>query len=135
MKLTLIRGLPGSGKSTLAKSLPGIYFEADQFFIDPVTNVYNFNIDQIEDAHDWCQNNTEIFLERGFDVNVSNTFTTIRELRPYFEIAKQFKIVPVVITCQNQFGNIHNAPIETYERMKKRFTWDISSLFEESETE
>ena len=32
-ELFLLRGLPGSGKSTLAKSIGGVHYEADMFFI------------------------------------------------------------------------------------------------------
>ena len=32
--LFLLRGLPGAGKSTLAKSIGGLMFEADMYFLD-----------------------------------------------------------------------------------------------------
>jgi energy-coupling factor transporter ATP-binding protein EcfA2 len=33
-ELLLLRGCSGSGKSTLAKSLGGVHYEADMFFVE-----------------------------------------------------------------------------------------------------
>lgn len=131
--LILVRGLPGSGKSTLAKKLIGsnssIHLEADMYFMSAMG--YNWEASKVGAAHTWCQNNTRESLEDEFTVVVSNTFTTISELRPYFEIARSFDIVPTVITCQTQYVNIHNVPQATLDKMKQRFQYDISQLFEE----
>lgn len=133
-KLIIIRGLPGSGKSTLAKSLAEcnimLHFEADQCFVDDAGN-YNFNPSKLGWAHANCQQNTDIGLSNGVSVVVSNTFTTLKEIRPYFEIAKKHGIVPTVIHCQNQFKNVHDVPQEALDRMKNRFQHDISPLFKE----
>ena len=137
MKLILIRGLPGSGKSTLAKTFDhSIHIEADQYW----GKEYKFDPAKLGAAHQWCQRMCESDLERCFvlyscmtvnmSVIVSNTFTTKKELKPYFEIAKKFGIVPIVIHCQNNFGSIHNVPEETIKKMKTRWEHDISELFE-----
>jgi len=133
MKLVLIRGLPGSGKSTLAKSLcdgNSTYYEADMYFVDADGN-YNYDQSWISAAHSWCQHVTHIRLHNGYNTIVSNTFTTIKELRPYFELALKYGILPTVILCQNQFGNIHDVPQEALDRMKNRFCFDISPLIKE----
>lgn len=132
--LILVRGLPGSGKSTLAKKIVGngllnAHFEADMYFMGPMG--YNWVATEVGKAHAWCQNETRTQLINGIAVVVSNTFTTISELRPYFEIAQSCGIVPTVITCQNEYGNIHNVPQATLDKMKTRFQYDISSLFKE----
>ena len=140
MKLYIVRGLPGSGKSTLAKTIffgfqtAGHcgWFEADQYFVNG-NNEYVFVPEKIKDAHAWCQRETESVLSHGGDVVVSNTFTTKKELRPYFELAKKYGIVPSVFLCQNQFGNVHSVPEEALKRMKDRFEYDISDLFKEFE--
>lgn len=131
-KLILIRGLPGSGKSTLAAEIAWdsdfIHREADMFWYK--NGEYNFDANRLAQAHEWCRNETIAALEMDCDVVVSNTFTTIKELDPYFEIAHSFGIVPTVITCQNQFKNIHSVPEATMAKMKARFVWDISALFD-----
>ena len=128
MKLLLIRGLPGSGKSTLAKNLIGWYghLETDQFW----GKDYAFDVTKLGEAHKWCQDETRKLLTRGFSPVVSNTFTTKKELQPYFDIAKEFGIIPTVILCQNSFGSVHNVPEETLKRMADRFEYDIGDLYE-----
>ena len=130
-KLILIRGLPGSGKSTLAqqlvRSFGHAHLEADQFFMH--NGNYEFRAEDLPAAHQWCQNESRRLLQAGMTVIVSNTFTTVKELRPYFDIAKEFDIIPQVIACQNQFGSIHNVPEETLIKMQKRWAQDISELF------
>jgi len=129
--LMLIRGLPGSGKSTLAKALlfadyADYCFEADDYFT--FNGVYNFNEGLLDFAHNACRRKTEDALSEGMNVIVANTFTTVSELTPYFTLAKQFNITPVVVLCQGQWESIHNVPAETIKKMKKRFEYDISSL-------
>lgn len=134
--LTIVRGLPGSGKSTLAQKLRIAYgtaitdhFEADQFFMKD--GVYKWDGMQIGEAHDWCRNSVDEALFYKRDVIVSNTFTTIKELRPYFTIAKVNNAKVNVIVCQSNFGNIHDVPDKSLQAMKSRFVWDISELFVE----
>lgn len=132
-KLVLVRGMPGSGKSTIAAamdtSLEYIHLEADMHFVSG--GVYKFDADQLHSAHMWCQECTDSYLKKDYAVVVSNTFTTIKELRPYFEIALGNGILPVVYLAQNQFQNVHDVPQESLDRMKRRFVFDISDLVAE----
>jgi len=132
-ELILVRGLPGSGKSTLSKKLAAVmnsnHYEADQYFI--TDGVYKFDINYIVEAHEWCQDSTRKSLDSGTSVIVSNTFTTRRELFPYFYMAAEFGIVPQIVLCQGQWGSIHGVPEETLERMKNRFQFDVSDLYGE----
>ena len=132
-ELILIRGLPGSGKSTLALNRfcrNGYYLvEADMYFYNK--GEYKFDPKKLYQAHKWCQERTDLTLGLDYNVVVSNTFTTKKELRPYFTIAKKYGIIPIVILCQDNFGSVHNVPEETMEKMRKRFEYDISDLFEE----
>jgi predicted kinase len=135
MNLTLVRGLPGSGKSTIATQLladsPTAYHvETDMFFTDYNGN-YEWNRENITAAHKWCLEQARSGLKNNLDVFVSNTFTTVHELRPYFELAKEFEILPTVILCQNDWGSSHDVPLGTILNMKKRFTYDLSSLLQE----
>lgn len=132
-ELVIIRGTPGSGKTTLAFEKfvrKGFYLiEADQYFYEG--NYYKFDPKKLYQAHKWCQKRVEDHIKCDCNVVVSNTFTTKKELRPYFTIAKKYGIIPTVLLCQDNFGSIHNVPEETMEKMRKRFQYDISDLFEE----
>lgn len=133
MNLTLIRGMPGSGKTTLATQLAGetgVHLEADQFFTDQ-EGVYTFDGMKIGEAHEWCQDWTRNSLRLSKNVFVSNTFTTLNELRPYFQISREFDITPTVILCQNDWGSIHDVPVGVLLNMQKRFALNIQSLFSE----
>lgn len=134
MNLTLIRGLPGSGKTTTAFSMAeegDSVFEADMFFIDAQGD-YVWDREKIREAHEWCQTQTKNSLREGNNVFVSNTFTTLNEMRPYFEMAKEFGILPTVILCQNDWGSAHDVPLAVLLNMKKRFAFDISSLLNDT---
>lgn len=137
--LTLVRGIPGSGKSTLAHKLmnhltsiggSAIVVEADMFFVNN-QGEYKFDASKLGEAHRWCQSVAMNSLEQGVHVFVSNTFTTKKELRPYFEMAKELGLTPMVITAQGNFKNVHNVPEDKLSVMRGRFEHDISSLYEE----
>jgi predicted kinase len=92
--LTLVRGLPGSGKSTYARQLATLgteHLEADMFFVDDDGN-YTFNPSRLHAAHEWCLVATTAFFSRGTSVIVSNTFTTMKEMRPYLAVATRFNL-------------------------------------------
>lgn len=129
-KLILIRGLPNSGKSTLAMDICDTYiradwFEADHYFESFDENdelVYNFDASQLSNAHDWCYTEAANSLKEGNLVIVSNTFTTIKEMQPYVDLAKQFDAELQVITCTGVIGdNGHGVPASTVEKMRNRF--------------
>lgn len=118
--LTLIRGLPGSGKTTLAKKIKtSIHLEADMYMMQK--GKYVFDRAKLGAAHTWCQDTTFIYLSNGYDVVVSNTFTKLKELVPYIEIAEQIGCDLIVYRLNNNYGSIHNIPEETIERMRQRF--------------
>lgn len=136
-ELILVRGIPGSGKSTLARSLCNLpdnvmarHYEADMYFENEHGN-YNFDVTKLHQAHTWCHNKTREALEQNRTVVVSNTFTTKKELKPYFDMAREFGIVPIVYLAQNQFNNVHNVPADKLQAMRDRFQYDISELFAE----
>ena len=126
--LIIVRGLPGSGKSTLAKKLAQrqrlegsltVNLEADQYMIQ--NGEYVFDREKLHGAHKWCQESTRIFLNNGYDVIVSNTFTTLKEIEPYQKIAADIGIKMVVVKVTGDYGSIHDVPSETLEKMKARW--------------
>lgn len=122
--LYIVRGLPGSGKSTMAKKLVAFkahHHEADQFYVDENGN-YNFDISKIGHAHTWCQDKVRYDMSCEIEkISVSNTFTTMKEVKPYLDLCNQFAYTPFIIVCENNFGNIHSVPEETLTKMKNRF--------------
>lgn len=125
-KLILIRGLPGSGKSTLAKNYvdnkikPLIHLETDMYFLDK-QGVYRFEAKQLSNAHRWCQSKTKEALLLGSSVVVSNTFVQRWEMKPYIQMAKHLEVTLDVVVCRKNYGSIHNIPLETINRMRKKW--------------
>lgn len=121
-QLILFRGLPGSGKSTLAESLCDRVVSADMFF--ERNGTYQFDATRLHAAHKWCQSETERLLREGVSiVGVANTFTTEKEMKEYFEIAKRVNCRISTIIVENRHGstNVHNVPEETMDKMEARF--------------
>jgi adenylate kinase family enzyme len=125
-KFTIIRGLPGSGKSTLARKM--IYefpdyttrhFEADMYFKSALG--YQFDASKLHQAHKWCFDSVKESLTIGCDCIVSNTFTTLKEIKPYIVLAEKLGIPYEVIRCTSSFGSLHNVPEATLAKMAKRF--------------
>ena len=125
MRIYLIRGVPGSGKSSLAQTIcgpNGRIFEADQFFVED--GEYQFDIDELFRAHLWCFSSFREAIISDLDtVIVSGTFLTIKKLRPYVKECANIGIMPQIITCEANFGDVHNVPDYVKERHKQRFDY------------
>ena len=121
-RLVLVRGLPGSGKSTYAKSYFNghIHLEADMYFVQP-DGSYDWAAERLGKAHSWCFETTKIMLNNGYDVVVSNTFTMLKELNPYIELADCNDIQCAVFRMASEYNSIHNVPQVVIEKMRSRF--------------
>lgn len=125
-RLFLVRGLPGSGKTTFASNLPSELVEADDFFQAMFGwNWYQFDPNFIQDAHDLCRAKCAYLIKEKLWVAVANTFTTAKEMEPYFELAQRHGYEVIVFEMTGQFGNIHDVPEATIERMHRRWETDI----------
>ena len=121
--LTLVRGLPGSGKSTYANQRVNSHtqhVEADMYFIDRNGN-YTFDPSRLHAAHVWCLDRTTAFLIGGTSVMVTNTFTTMKEMQAYLDVAGRLDIKLKVVEMRTQYGSIHGVPEATMEKMRARW--------------
>jgi len=101
--LYIVRGVSGAGKSTFAKTLGGKHYEADMYFIDPISGEYKFDGSKIKLAHEWCQNRVEGGMVLNMDkIVVSNTFTQEWELEKYFELAKKYGYKTFCVIVENR---------------------------------
>lgn len=120
-ELFLLRGLPGSGKSTLAKMICSQHVEADMYFM--TDEKYEFDPSALRRAHEWCQNRTEQWMKDGYNVVVSNTFTTEWEIDAYYGLALKYGYRVHSLVVENRHGgvNSHGVPSDKLEQMKNRF--------------
>lgn len=121
--LYTVRGLPGSGKSTFAKSLGGVHFEADMYFVDE-NGVYNFDPTKIKMAHNWCMIQTQKAMVDGEPkIVVSNTFTQEWEMETYFKLANEngYQVYSIIVENRHGGKNIHGVPDDKLQIMKDRF--------------
>jgi predicted kinase len=120
-ELILLRGLPGSGKSTLAKMICSQHVEADMFFMQD--GEYKFDATKLKEAHAWCQGRTESWMEKRYNVVVSNTFTQEWEMEAYYALAKKYgyQVHSLIVENRHNGVNEHGVPFDKLEQMKKRF--------------
>lgn len=112
-ELVLVRGAPGSGKSTLAHKIGNQFGysvqENDAFFTDK-NGKYEFDIAYHQHAKDVCFEKTRESLNLGKSAIVANTFTTLKEMEPYLDLAHQQNIKVNVIEMELQYNNVHSVP-------------------------
>jgi predicted kinase len=130
--LFLVRGIPGSGKSTFANHIWNEYAvcEADKYFVDKETKEYKFDTSKLKEADEWCRNEVEIRMKDHQanpqfypEIVVSNTFTQEWEMQAYIDLASKhgYQVVSLIIENRHGNSNIHSVPVETLEKMRKRF--------------
>ena len=123
-ELFLIRGISGAGKSSLAKSIGGVHYEADMFFINPITGVYEFVPSNIKHAHEWCRVNVRQEMANATErIVISNTFTQEWEMQPYFDLAEKhgYRVYSLICVIRQGGINEHGVPEDKLKLMKNRF--------------
>lgn len=123
--LYIVRGIPGSGKSTYVskfKTDTNAHFEVDMFFEQNPEQEYQFDKNKLHQAHLWCQDEVRKAIREGKDVWVSNTFMTFKEVKEYIEIAVEEGVQYSIQSLDTYYGSIHDVPVETIDRMQRRFT-------------
>lgn len=125
VRLVLIRGVPGSGKTWLVNRdfTNMVNVEANDYF--SITGEYKYDKHALMQAHKDCFNRADRLLEEGKSVVVTNTFTRLWEIAPYFELAEKHNLIPRVIRCTGRYPNLHGVPEEKVRQMLDRFE-DIS---------
>lgn len=130
-KVYIMRGVPGSGKTTHAKKLvdpswdPGSYISADDFF--DRGGVYQFTIEDLGRAHDWCLSSFASDLARSISpIIVDNTNTKLWELAPYALLARAMSYEVEIIHVKRALErcittNVHWVPEQTIRRMAEQF--------------
>jgi len=132
-RMILIRGLPGSGKSTYAMYLQDAYnkidkvmpmwAEADHRMHDDEGN-YLFDPTLLEFVHKECWKDAQRAAIEGLPcIIVSNTFSQLWEIKPYKELAMAYGYTFDVIKVTSQYGNTHNVPEATIQKMKDRWQY------------
>lgn len=85
---------------------------------------YKWNADDIRKAHEWCQRKCAKFMKRQIErIVVANTSTTERELKPYYDLARNFgyKIYSIIVENRHDGVNVHGVPETTLKKMRERF--------------
>jgi predicted kinase len=123
MKLILVRGIPGSGKSTFAELLnTKAICTADDYYMHG--GEYRWIPEDIGKAHEWCQRKCRRFMKKRIDrIVVANTSTTQRELKPYYDLARQhgYTVYCVIVENRHEGVNIHEVPEAVLDKMRNRF--------------
>ena len=124
-ELILLRGLPGSGKSTLAKLICNQHVEADMFFMQD--GEYKFDASKLKQAHEWCQSRAESWMEKGYNVVVSNTFTREWEMVAYYDLARKYGYRVHSLVVENRHGGVneHGVPDDVLDQMQDRFEFKL----------
>ena len=83
---------------------------------------YRFDATKLKQAHAWCQGRAESWMEKGYNVVISNTFTQEWEMDAYFELAEKYGYQTSCLIVENRHDskNIHGCPDDKIKQMRNR---------------
>lgn len=131
--LILLRGVPGCGKSTVAEYLAPMG-DLDKFLMAPiccaddyfmVDGEYKWSPTKLGWAHAQCQGKCEqAMIDDETRIIVSNTNTTEKEMKAYYEMAEKYGYMVFSLVVENRHGgtDVHNVPDASKDAMVKRFS-------------
>ena len=122
--LYIVRGIPGSGKSSLAELLAPSSSICTADYYHMKDGVYNWKPENIKKAHAWCQDKAkELMMVNRTPIVIANTSTTVKEMQPYYDLAKRYgyQVYSIIVENRHDGVNVHDVPEEVLEKMKKRF--------------
>ena len=122
--LTIIRGVSGSGKTRVAKNATnGVICSADDYFM--VDGEYRFDPTKLGEAHGACFRKAIDLLQKGVDVVIDNTNTSVAETAPYVAMGQAYagRVRIIRIECDPEVAharNRHGVPLGAVRAMAKR---------------
>jgi adenylate kinase len=124
----MLRSVPGAGKSTVADEIAKGYGDAsiiccaDDYHM--VDGEYKWKLENQGYAHKSCQDKCKRLMETNAErIIVANTSTTVKEMKPYLDMAADFGYMVFSLVVENRHGgkDVHNVPEASLEAMEKRF--------------
>ena len=132
--MVIVRGISGSGKSTLANETypDAVILSTDDLWMSYGNKPkYLWTAEGIGLSHTLNKIKCKEACSRSCEtVVIDNTNTTWKEIKPYIEIAKEFKYSVVILEPTNEWSkdpircarrNIHDVPIDVLYRQLERF--------------
>ncbi|CAH8841195.1 unnamed protein product [Trichobilharzia szidati] len=133
----ILRGPPGAGKSFISECIR-IRFpmakvcSADDFwYLESNGFEYQFDINRLNEAHEWCQNNAYTAAASGHSpIIIDNTNVRNWETRYYTDLARRFNYFVIMVIPQTPWRfdaetlamrNVHFVSLETVEAKVRNF--------------
>ncbi|CAH8480486.1 unnamed protein product [Schistosoma turkestanicum] len=133
----ILRGPPGSGKSFLSECIRIRFpmakiFSADDFwYLESDGFEYRFDINRLNEAHEWCHNNAYNAACSGYSpIVIDNTNIRSWETRYYTDLARRFHYFLIMVIPQTPWRfdaetltmrNVHFVSFDTIEAKVRNF--------------
>ncbi|THD21409.1 2' 3'-cyclic-nucleotide 3'-phosphodiesterase [Fasciola hepatica] len=133
----LMRGPPGSGKSFIAECIKTRFpttkiCSADEFwYLESNGEVYQFDVNRLDEAHEWCHQRARAAAESGISpLVIDNTNIRAWESRFYTDLARRFHYTVIMVTPQTPWRfdtealaerNVHFVGLEAIESKVRNF--------------